>query len=109
MFNLVGYIVILPFVGFLINGLVGKKINSERSSGIIGSSAVGISFVIAAMIFFEMLKLPIDERLHSVTIFNWISAGSLSINVAYQVDQLSILMTLIVTGVGFLIHVYSIG
>jgi NADH-quinone oxidoreductase subunit L len=103
------YIVFLPFVGFLINGLFGKKINSEKLSGIIGSSTIGISFAIAAMIFFEMLKLPVEGRSNVVTIFNWISAGSFSINVAYQVDQLSILMTLIVTGVGFLIHVYSIG
>ncbi len=103
------YIVLLPFIGFLINGLLGKKINSEKLSGIIGSGSVGISFIIAAMIFIEMLKSPVEERSHIVTIFNWITAGSFSINAAYQVDQLSILMTLIVTGVGFLIHVYSIG
>ena len=109
MYNFVGYIVLLPFIGFLINGLFGKKMNSEKLSGIIGSGVVGISFVIAAAIFFEMLKLPVEERSHIVTIFNWITAGSLSISAAYQVDQLSILMTLIVTGVGFLIHVYSIG
>ena len=109
MYNFVGYIVLLPFIGFLINGLFGKKIKSEKLSGIIGSGVVGISFVIAAAIFFEMLKLPVEERSHIVTIFNWITAGSLSISAAYQVDQLSILMTLIVTGVGFLIHVYSIG
>jgi len=109
MHNLAGYIVLLPFIGFLINGIFGKKINSEKLSGIIGSGSVGISFVIAAAIFFEMLRLPVEERSHIVTIFNWITAGSFSINAAYQVDQLSILMTLIVTGVGFLIHVYSIG
>ncbi len=103
------YIVLIPFIGFLINGLFGKKINSEKLSGIIGSGSVGISFIIASMIFYEMLKLPVEERSHIVTIFNWMTAGSFTINVAYQVDQLSILMTLIVTGVGFLIHVYSIG
>lgn len=102
------YIVLLPFIGFLINGLLGKKF-SEKLSGMIGSSTVGLSFAIAVMIFFEMLKLPVEERSHIVNIFNWIAAGSISINAAYQVDQLSILMTLIVTGVGFLIHVYSIG
>ena len=109
MYNLVGYMVLLPFIGFLINGLLGKKINSEKLSGVVGSGVVGISFAIAAMIFFEMLKSPVEERLHIVTIFNWITAGSISINAAYQVDQLSILMTLIVTGVGSLIHIYSIG
>ncbi|MDI6765343.1 MAG: NADH-quinone oxidoreductase subunit L [Bacteroidota bacterium] len=108
MHEYISYIVLLPFIGFLINGIFGKKF-SEKFSGIIGSSAVGITFAIAVMIFFEMLKLPVEERSHIVTIFSWIAAGSLSINAAYQVDQLSILMTLIVTGVGFLIHVYSIG
>ncbi|TAK58872.1 MAG: NADH-quinone oxidoreductase subunit L, partial [Bacteroidetes bacterium] len=109
MYNLVGYIVLLPFIGFLINGLLGKKLNSEKLSGWIGSGAVGISFVIAAVIFIEMLRIPVEERSHIVSLFHWLSAGTFSVDVAFQVDQLSILMTLIVTGVGFLIHVYSIG
>lgn len=109
MIDLVGYIILLPFIGFLINGLLGKKLRSEALIGVIGSGTVGIAFFIAASIFFEMLNAPAEARSHIVTIFNWIAAGALSVNVAYQVDQLSILMTLIVTGVGFLIHVYSIG
>ncbi len=109
MHNYVGYIVLLPFIGFLINGLLGKKLASEKISGWIGSGVVGISFGIAVAVFLEMLRLPVEERSHVATIFRWLAAGSLSVNVAYQVDQLSILMTLIVTGVGFLIHVYSIG
>ncbi|MBA4311277.1 MAG: NADH-quinone oxidoreductase subunit L [Chlorobiaceae bacterium] len=103
------YIVLLPFLGFLINGLLGKKINSEKLSGLIGSGAVGLSFLIALSILLEMLKSPVEERTHIVTIFQWIVAGSLDVAAAYQIDQLSILMTLVVTGVGFLIHVYSIG
>ena len=109
MYNYVGYIVLAPFIGFLLNGLFGKKINSEKLSGLIGAGAVGLSFAGAVSIFFEMLNSPVEGRSHIITIFNWITAGSLSINAAYQVDQLSILMTLVVTGVGFLIHVYSIG
>ena len=109
MIHLTPYIVLLPFIGFLINGLIGKKLNSEKLSGIIGSGVVGVSFTLAALIFYDMLKLPVEERAHIVTIFNWVTAGSFSINAAYQVDQLSILMTLVVTGVGFLIHIYSIG
>ncbi|MBI3189893.1 MAG: NADH-quinone oxidoreductase subunit L, partial [Ignavibacteriales bacterium] len=109
MYNYVGYIILLPFIGFLINGLLGKKINSEKLSGWIGSLSVGASFAIAVAIFIEMLGHPSEERSHIVTIFSWLTAGSFSVDVAYQVDQLSILMTLVVTGVGFLIHVYSIG
>ena len=109
MYQLAPYIVIIPFIGFLINGLLGKKINSEKISGIIGSAAVGIAFIIASAIFFAMLKSPEEERKHIIRLCTWITAGSFSVDIAYQVDQLSILMTLIITGVGFLIHIYSIG
>ncbi len=109
MYNLVGYITLIPFIGFLLNGLIGKKLNSEKISGWIGSGAVGLSFAIAVTIFIEMLQSPIEQRSHIVTLFQWISVGTLNIQAAYQVDQLSIVMTMIVTGVGFLIHVYSIG
>jgi len=58
MYNLVGYIILLPFIGFLINGLFGKKLNSEKLSGWLGSLSVGASFAIAIAIFFEMLGFP---------------------------------------------------
>ncbi|MGA9118203.1 MAG: NADH-quinone oxidoreductase subunit L [Bacteroidota bacterium] len=101
--------VFLPLFGFLLNGLLGSKIRNERFSGILGSSTVGIAFVIAAVTFLHMLDLPEESRLQIVSITPWIHAGPLTVNFAYQVDQLSILMMLIVTGVGFLIHVYSMG
>ena len=104
----IGYAVFLPLAGFIINGLFGRK-KPEMLVGIVGSATVGLGFVIAAAMFVEMLGQPADGRLHIVYLFNWITAGGLSANVAYQVDQLSVLMMLIVTGVGFLIHVYSIG
>lgn len=107
--QLIGYAVFLPLIGFLINGLAGRRIKSESVIGIIGSSTVGISFLIACAIFFEMLGSPPDQRLYVVELFTWIAAGGLDASFAYQIDQLSIVMMLIVTGVGFLIHVYSIG
>jgi NADH-quinone oxidoreductase subunit L len=107
-YQLIGYAVFLPLLGFIINGLVGRKLK-EPLAGIIGSATVGISFVIACMMFFDMIGSPTEERSHIVEIFTWIAAGSFSANFAYQIDQLSILMMLIVTGVGFLIHIYSIG
>lgn len=105
----VGLIILFPLLGFLINGLIGSKIKSEKIIGIIGSGVVGLSFAVATAIFIHMIGQPVEDRSHITNIFNWMSVGSLSINVAYQVDQLSILMTLVVTGVGFLIHVYAIG
>ncbi len=109
MYTYVSLIIVFPFLGFLINGLFGSRIKSEKVSGIIGTASVAIPFLIACSIFIEMLGVPAEDRKHVVTMFQWIAAGSLSIPVAYQVDQLSILMTLVVTGVGSLIHLYSIG
>ncbi|MBR9974212.1 MAG: NADH-quinone oxidoreductase subunit L [Bacteroidetes bacterium] len=109
MYQYVGLIVLFPLIGLLVNGLFGRKIKSESIVGIIGSGAVGLSFLVAAAIFIEMLGMPAEDRAHTVTLFTWIAAGSLTVSAAYLVDQLSILMTLVVTGVGFLIHVYSIG
>jgi NADH-quinone oxidoreductase subunit L len=105
----IGYAVFLPLIGFLVNGLFGRKLKSETLVGIIGSAAVGLGFVVALASFFEMLGRAPEERTFIVHLFDWISAGGLTVGMAYQVDQLSILMMLIVTGVGFLIHVYSIG
>jgi NADH-quinone oxidoreductase subunit L len=107
--QLISYAIFLPLLGFLINGLFGRKLKNETLIGILGSATVGAGFLIASMIFVELLQAPVEERSRVVWLFTWISAGSLTANVAYQVDQLSIVMMLIVTGVGFLIHVYSIG
>jgi NADH-quinone oxidoreductase subunit L len=109
MYQFAPLIILFPLIGFLINGLLGRKIKNETIVGSIGTLAVAASFFIALAIFFEMISLPTEERSKVVTVFQWISAGIFSVNVAFQVDQLSILMTLIVTGVGSLIHLYSIG
>lgn len=107
--DLIYLTVLLPLIGFLFNGIFGSKIKSEKLIGIIGSSVVGISFLIALGAFFETLALPIDQRQKIVSLFSWMVVGNLDVSFAYQVDQLSLVMALVVTGVGFLIHVYSIG
>ena len=107
--DLIYLTVVLPFVGFLINGIFGTKIKNEKLIGAIGSGVIGISFLIALSAFFETLGLPVDQRQKIITLFSWLTVGNLDVSFAYQVDQLSLVMSLIVTGVGFLIHVYSIG
>ncbi|HWP82826.1 MAG TPA: NADH-quinone oxidoreductase subunit L [Bacteroidota bacterium] len=108
-------IVLFPLLGFGVLGLMGWRFKAnEKLIGIIGSGSVGLSFVFSTVIFIHMLGLDVAERKAVVELFPWIStfsgtAATLSVSVAYQIDQLSILMALIVTGVGFLIHVYSIG
>jgi NADH-quinone oxidoreductase subunit L len=109
MVQLIYLTTLLPLLGFLFNGLFGSKIKNEKIIGIIGSSTIGISFLIVVGAFFQTLSMPVDQRQTIVNLFTWIKVGNLDVNVSYQVDQLSLLMGLIVTGVGFIIHVYSIG
>jgi NADH-quinone oxidoreductase subunit L len=99
--NLIALIPLLPLIGFLINGL-GRKHLSKGLVGIIGSGTVLGSFIISLVIFLQgnFSATPIKY-------FDFINVGSLQIPFAFQVDQLSTLFLLIITGVGFLIHVYS--
>ncbi|GAB3841730.1 NADH-quinone oxidoreductase subunit L [Hymenobacter jeollabukensis] len=94
---------LLPFLGFLINGLLNRRL-SGTVAGVIGSATVLGSFLISVMLFTQFTGTP-----YTVHLFDWISVGSLHIPFDYQIDQLSLIMLLLVTGVGFLIHVYSIG
>lgn len=109
MTDLIYLTVVLPLAGFLINGLFGRYLKKEALIGAIGSGMVGISFVIALLALFETMALPVGERQTVVHLFTWMNVAGLDISFAYQVDQLSLIMALVVTGVGFLIHIYSIG
>lgn len=96
---------ILPLAGFIINGL-GRKVLPKNLIGVLASLLVFIPFVLSVMLF---LQVKSSGQPINVTYFEWIKAGKLSIPFSFLVDQLSSLMLLIITGVGFLIHVYSIG
>ncbi|MBN8879809.1 MAG: NADH-quinone oxidoreductase subunit L [Sphingobacteriales bacterium] len=93
---------LFPLLGFLINGL-GRKSLPKSLIGIIGSGTVLASFVVSVWIFFQVK----GGNTYVANYFDFISAGKLSIPFAFQIDQLSSLFLLIITGVGFLIHVYS--
>ncbi len=108
MVELVKFIPLFPLIGFLIVGLFGKYLKNEGLIGGIASAAVGLSLVFSFLIFFSMVGNPPDTP-YIVPVYSWIEAGLFSVDISYQVDQLSILFSLVVTGVGFLIHVYSIG
>lgn len=99
---------LLPFIGFLINGLfIGKLPKSVIS--LIACGSVGLSFILSVLLFLELKALPPDLRVIEQVLFSWIPAGSFNVNIAYMLDPLSAVMILVVTGVGFLIHVYSTG
>ena len=109
MIELIYLTVLLPLLGFIINGVFGSKIKNEKVIGIIGCSTIGLSFIVVVLAFFETLSLPAENREHIIELFTWLKVGGLDIHIAYQVDQLSLVMALVVTGVGFIIHVYSMG
>jgi len=99
---------LFPLLGFLINGLFSRYLG-EKTIGSIASVAIFASFAIAVSGFFELLVMPEHDRLFTQTLYEWMSTGAFSIDVSLRFDALSALMALVVTGVGFLIHVYSIG
>jgi NADH-quinone oxidoreductase subunit L len=109
MFDNVWLIPLFPLIGFLINGLLGKKIKNETVIGSIGAFAVLCSFIVSVMTFLKLIGLPAEERVVNVKIFTWMTAGNFNADIAFLIDPLSCLMLLVVTGIGFLIHVYSIG
>ncbi|MES2134015.1 MAG: NADH-quinone oxidoreductase subunit L [Bacteroidota bacterium] len=106
MIKLVALIPLFPLLGFLINGFFGKKI-SKGLSGAIASIAVLASFVLALLIFFELEHSELKSQ--TVNLFSWINSDTLKIPFEFLVDPLSSWFLLIITGIGFLIHIYSIG
>ncbi len=97
---------LLPLLGFLINGLGFPHI-PKGAVGIIGTLAVLASFVLSVMTFNAFLAN--GSQPVTVPLFDWITVGKLNIPFAFQIDQLSLLMLMVITGVGSLIHLYSIG
>ena len=104
MSKLVYLVPLFPLAGFLINGLLRKKL-SKSVIGIIGCGTVLASFIVSLLIFMEVRKEGFEPAI--VSLFDFIHVGSLKISFSFQVDQLSTLFLLIITGVGFLIHLYS--
>lgn len=100
--QLVWLIPVMPLLGFLINGL-GRKQLTKSLSGIIGSGVILISFVISILVFLQIGS----NHNATVHLFDFIKLNAYTISFDFKIDQLSALFLLIITGVGFLIHVYS--
>ena len=108
MIDLVWLIPLFPLIGFLINGTMGKEF-PEKLIGWIGALSVGASFVVACLILLELIGMNPGSRSVEVTVYTWMLSGDFQVPVAFLVDPLSIVMLLVVTGVGCVIHIYSIG
>jgi NADH-quinone oxidoreductase subunit L len=108
MSELIGLIPLAPLLGFIFIGLVNKDL-TKGWVAFIACGAVFASFALSVALFFSLLNAPEDQRALTFTAFDWITTGNFSVSFSFLVDPLSILMMLIITGVGFLIHVYSVG
>src|SRR5580704_8374233 len=102
-----GFILLYPALGFLFNLFYGARWG-RRSVNVVGPGAIFVAFAIAVMAFVKLLSMPSGSVL-TFTLWQWIHAGGFQADFALQVDALSALMVMIVTGVGALIHLYSVG
>ena len=102
--HLVWLVPVLPLAGFLINGLFRNQL-SKSLTGLVGCGVLLAAFILSLLMFGEVRREGFEPVV--INFFDFISVGKLHIPFAFQVDQLSILFLLIITGVGFLIHMYS--
>ena len=104
--SLIKLIPVFPLLAVIANGLVGRYFWSHEWAHRLAWGSVGLSFLCTIGVFLDVLKTGIS---HEVIVYQWIFGGDLAINLAYLIDPLTCVMMLIITGVGFLIHVYSVG
>jgi NADH-quinone oxidoreductase subunit L len=104
--DLAPHIIGLPLAGSLALLFFGKRIG--RYAGVVASVAIGLSFVVSVLTFFRLIEEPTELRTDFTTLFDWIVVGDFEISASLLVDELAIVMALVVTGVGALIHFYSI-
>ncbi len=111
MFDLIYWVVFVPFIGFVLNGLLGKAFDRWRREIVhwIACGALGVSFFLSLLVFYSFVHLPHGVESVEKVLYNWIVSGNLVVQVGYRIDSLSMVMTLVVLGVSFLIHIYSIG
>ncbi len=116
--DLIWLIPILPGLGAAVNGIFGIRWFSKRTAGVVACTTMAAAFGVSVLAFVQLLGVAPEARIHDVTLFDWIPAtalamkgnaiGSLHVPWAFRLDPLSAMMILVVTGIGFLIHVYSI-
>ncbi|TLQ44361.1 NADH-quinone oxidoreductase subunit L [Streptomyces marianii] len=105
--NLIALLVAAPLLGAAVLLLGGRRL--DRSGHWIGTALAAASFVVAVVLFADMLGRPGDDRTLHQHLFSWIPVGGFQADVAFQLDQLSMTFVLLITGVGSLIHLYSVG
>ncbi len=108
---------LFPLIGFLINGSwylfgqapEGRQKASSQVTGLIGTFFIFMSFLVSVYLFLQLFAMDGEHRIVQQVVFPWIYVGAVHLDFAFRVDSLSTLFTLVITGVGTLIHIYSIG
>jgi NADH-quinone oxidoreductase subunit L len=101
---------LFPFIGFLINALLGRRLSKSVAGGL-ACLVMLASFAISVMEVWRLAAMPVGAgapaREITQTVFTWISSGSFQLDIAFRLDPLSAVMILVITGIGSLIHIYS--
>jgi len=97
---------LFPFVGFLINATLGRRL-SKGLSGAVACAAIIASFAVAVMGVLQIAGMPADGRVLEQIVYTWIASGDLSLDMTVRLDPLGAVMILVITGIGSLIHIYS--
>jgi len=103
-YDLLRWIPLIPLIGSVFNLFFGRALG-KQTAGALASAAVGVSFALTLYIFWQ---LPANGVWRDM-VYSWIQSGSFQVNLSFQVDALTAVMLLVVTGIGFLIHLYSLG
>ncbi|MFJ8308976.1 MULTISPECIES: NADH-quinone oxidoreductase subunit L [unclassified Streptomyces] len=105
--NLIALLIAAPLLGAAVLLCGGRRL--DRVGHWLGTLLAGVSFVIGAVLFVDMLGRPSDNRTLTKHLFSWVPVEGFQANVGFHLDQLSMTFVLLITGVGTLIHIYSIG
>jgi NADH-quinone oxidoreductase subunit L len=106
MTDLIWLVPTLPLVGFVVNTLLGRRL-SRRWVGLVACGTVGVAAALSLALAFHLTGL-LERQLHQ-ELFTWIGVGEFNVSVSFLLDPLSAVMILVVTWIGFLIHIYSVG
>jgi NADH-quinone oxidoreductase subunit L len=107
MLELLWMIPLLPFAGFLILALFGRRLSAKISS-FVGTASVGIASILAFAVSYSFITSPPAGYAFTQTAWTWMRIGNFAPNIAFYLDALSVVMVLVITFVGFLIHLYSV-
>ena len=107
---LAGLVLLFPLAGSALCGLIGPVLG-RRFVNLAGTLSIGAAFAVTLVIFVQVLGAASGHQSTTATLWNWLDLGpgNLNVSVDVTIDQLSVLMLLVITGVGLLIHVYSVG